>query len=311
MDEGDFDGYGRINWFKSYYPDGSIGRTITYETSSKTTRVIYKSYHKSSSRLLTPMAIGQAGWAEKIYEGKLSGANREVFNGSAEGVSFFNENGVLTNVFSAQNYEALVQKFLDKSENETWETALKRLENYWRALKELLIKDGSDIEMDCSDFFTITFEKTVSDKDILQAEKRLGIILPKSYKHFIITKGLIKFGNAQEGEQRMLHPNELQSVTHMLDPTDTGDFESYFTISKEDREKAICFFEDQHDIQYDGWIAWDCVDNNKEEKNAILHMGCKNIFDWEKQIGLSVQSKNSMDHFISDYVDILIKEREP
>ena len=310
-DDGEFDGHGKIKWFKSYYSDGSIGRSVEYDGGLKQTKVIYKSYHKQAYRLLTPLAMGAKGHAEKIYEGKLSVDNKEIFNGSAEGVSFYNENGELINTYESKNYQSLIEKFSKKKKAETWKEALERLSNYWNALKVQLVKDDVDLETECEDSFTVSFEKKVTKKDLINAEKRLGVELPESYKNFVLNEGLIKFGDVEYAEQRMLHPKELQTVEYMLDPENEGYFKSYFKTSKEKRDKIICFFLDQDDIQYDGWIAFDCINEGAVEKNIITSIGCKDIYEWEEEVAKeNKKGLNSMDQFISDYVDVLIKERE-
>jgi len=49
-----------------------------------------------------------------------------------------------------------------------------------------------------------------------------------------------------------------------------------------------------------------------KECPVIDNVGCKNIYEWEKEIGKKEITKlSSIDVFISNYVDNLIKNREP
>lgn len=311
--EGDFDQSGNINWLKTYYPDGSIGRDISYDKVSKTTKVQYRSYQESFSRLITPLSIGAKGYAEKIYEGKVSINNPEISNGSPEGVSFYNEQGEYMSTFKADNYSALIEKHTLADPHETWPEALERLNNFWLDLQALYAKDDLEIE---NDYFTVSFDKSVTPQALAEAEARLGVHFPTSYKEFVLHQGVIKFGENQGRfqniAQRMLLPHELQHVEHVLDPQGQGYFENDFELSKESRKKIICFFEDQTDIQYEGWGVFDFTQSDGNEVNVILEVGCKNIDAWETKVGKPLQENaNAMDRFISSYVNRLIAEREP
>lgn len=312
-DQGLFDEQGNIIWFKSYYPDGSIGRAIEYKEDTNLTRVRYRSYHKNYSKILTPLAIGDKGYAEKVYEGKISVDCKAIFNGAVEGVSFYNEQGVFISTYESKNYTILIEKYTQKEEAESWKMALDRLSNFELALKKQYLKD--EIEME-HDYYTISFDKSVHKEDLKKAEKRLGIHFPPSYNEFVLNYGLIKFGEKegrfQDIEQRMLHPNEIQNIGNLLDPEGEGLFDEYFTLTKEERKKVICFFKDQVDFQYEGWIAFDYTSTSNKEKKAIMEIGFKNIARWENNLGKQPnQEFNSMDKFISAYVDRLIIEREP
>ncbi len=311
--DGDFDQSSNINWLKTYYPDGSIGRDITYDKESKTTKVQYRSYHKSFSKLITPLNTGDKRYAEKIYKGKLSINNPEIHNGSPEGVSFYDEPGELLYTYNEDRYSSLIEKYTQGNVNETWQKALERLNDYWLELKALFTKDDYEIE---NDYFTVSFDKSVTKQDLEHAEARLGVQFPVSYKDFVINQGLIKFGETQGRfqniAQRMLAPHELQNIEYALDPDEKAYFEADFTLPKETRKKVICFFQDQTDIQYEGWSVFDFTLQDGVEVNVVFDVGCKNIDAWERNIGKEVRKDlNTMDHFISTYVNRLITQREP
>lgn len=173
---------------------------------------------------------------------------------------------------------------MQKKDNENWQEALQRLDKYWQALKEQLEKDGDE---NPDDYFSISFEKNVSEADLSSAEERLGISFPESYRKFALQEGLLTFGTEDPHgnyEQRMLHPEKIYAVEDMMDEDRDGSFASYFQLSKEKRDKVICFFKDQNDIQYEGWVAFDCNTELKTETNVINGIGCKNICEWEEHV---------------------------
>lgn len=309
-DEGEFDKRGNIMWYKSYYPDGSVGRHVEYDKSTKKTTARYFGYHEYYERIITPLPIGDTGYAEKIYDGKLSADNRELYNGITEGVTFYKDSGDILGTYRVENYTNLIQTYTQKPRNESWQDALKRLDDYWQALKTQLKKDGDEHP---DDYYSISCEKNVNEVDLNVAEERLGVSFPESYRNFVLEEGLLTFGTEDPHdnyEQRMLHPEKIYAVEDMLDEDRDGSFASYFQLSKEKRDKVICFFKDQNDIQYEGWAAFDCSSENAPEKNVITGVGCENIYEWEERVGKKTsKTRSSMDVFISTYVDTLIKER--
>lgn len=309
MTDGAFDNQGNIIWCKTYYPDGTVGRDIRYDEESNTTKVVYRSYHEYFSKLLTPMEIGEKGYGEKIYKGKVSITEPEISNGSTEGITFYNDNGEFLNTYSEENYTSLIEKYtLKKGEKETWQEALNRLDKCWNEIKEQYKRDTIELEYD---YFSVRFDKSVTKDDLDKAEERLGISFPISYRDFVLNHGLITFGTELwYTGQTMLPPSEIHHIEMKLDSGGGGYFEDSFSISKEKREKVICFFKDDEDIQYDGWLAFDYTIDEGDEKNVILQVGAHNIEEWEEKLGKKADKNlNSMDDFISKYVNKLLKIR--
>ena len=313
LNEGYIDKHNKIIWCKIYYPDGTIGCDIVYNKEKNQTSVTYKSYHEHYSRLITPLEIGAKGFAVKIYDGLVAVNNADLYNGSTDGVSFYNEKGEYINTYENINYESLIEKYTQHEATENWRQALERLNNYWSALQKLYTDDGIEIE---NDYFTVSFDKSVTKEGLEKAEKRLGIQFPHSYKQFVLDQGLIKFGDDQGYspaiEQKMLHPDDISNIDNALDPEGEGYYNSIYTLSEDNRKQLICFFKDQEDYQYDGWVVFDLTTAKDMECNILHGVGCKNIFEWENKVSIDVfEKQNTIDKFISAYVNILIREREP
>ena len=308
LHDGEYTREGKIIWFTSYHPNEIIGREVTYDELTNTTKVVYRSCDNPASSLITPLRDAEKGYAQKVYEGQLPYDFSDLFNGSPEGVSFFTEEGVLISIYTKENYDQLVRQYFETNKGEKWAAALLRLNNYWTALEAQLKKDNISYD----DYFSVHFTKPVSETEIGKAEERLGFLFPESYKSFITQKGLLSFGNIRDNEgkltQRMLHPNEMNTIENLLDEDNTGDFEEYYQLPKEKRVKIIAFFKDQEDIQYEGWIAFDGTDESQNECGVIDNIGCKNIAEWEKTVTKKVEEASSaMDRFVSVYVNRLIK----
>lgn len=311
LHDAEYSSRGQILWLKSYYPDGSVGRDVVYDKAKNQTTVTYRSYYKHCDWLITPLALSDERYGVKIYAGALLFNNSEIYNGSAEGVSFYRESGDLVFTSSNEPYEQLIENFSQKSANETWKEALNRLEKYSEALYQQFALEDYEAE---EDYFSVQFRTDVSQQDLAEAERRLGIQLPKSYRKFVLENGLLTFGQIETGygyAQSMLDPRELKTVDACIDPEQTGDFDKTFHLSREERSKLIVFFVDQEDGQYEGWIGFDCSNDQADECPVIDQIGYYTISDWEHKIGKGVNLPgNSMDVFVSNYVDTLIKERE-
>lgn len=292
---------------KSYYPDGSIARDASYDSQSNSTKIIYKSYHESFSGFGIPLRTGDKRYAIKTYQGKIDIDNPDFWSGADDGTSYYNENDELESTFESNNYEVLIEKYKRKNKYANWQQALERLQNYSAALKKQLEID----DFDEVDNLTVSFDKNVTASDFEKAENRLGITFPASYKAFVLENGLIKFGIREHRfgtiEQRMLHPNEILNLDDTMSNCGFKNLDEYVAIKLEDRKKIICFFRDQEDAQYNGWIAFDCSSKEYKECNLIFGIGLEMFDVFDDKIGKSVnQEFTTIDLFINEYVEYLV-----
>ncbi len=99
-------------------------------------------------------------------------------------------------------------------ENETAEQALERLKQVVEIIKkneslDEILDDAEGYREYLDDFILPYSRKTkdmVTEEQIKAEEERLGIVLPVSYKKFILKYGLIKFGKNNRSERKMIFP---------------------------------------------------------------------------------------------------------
>ncbi|WP_219011097.1 SMI1/KNR4 family protein [Aquimarina litoralis] len=162
-------------------------------------------------------------------------------------------------------------------EGETAKEALNRLEKIIEIIQKEQLKVSS-VPIDLSKSKPFFFQKITVD-EIVGAENKLGVKFPPSYKDFIMTCGLFKLGSENQNYSRLLHPNEIGTLSIALEIDWDISWNSYNPNSKTIMDKIYYFAMGDEDLQ----LCWyHCFDYNTiNEKTKEVMVLDFNQSDWE------------------------------
>ncbi len=133
--------------------------------------------------------------------------------------------------------KAFEEKYYD-FENMSFEDQIQKLNNFIDQVIEIHPEMQGDLEK----FSRPTFFSKVEKTDILEAEKRLGVQLPESYKTFLLQNGLFKIGAESGYKGRFVHPRDLRTVEQILRDDWLVDLSKYEGLKdKVSKHIFVCF----------------------------------------------------------------------
>ncbi len=144
-------------------------------------------------------------------------------------------------------------------------------------LVDHVLKEVGD-EFDFFAGFKPVFIENIKEEDLEEAEKRLNLEFPPSYKKFVIDHGLFKIGEEKQSEFRLLPPQEIGRLSDGLEKDWGVDWTKFPARNKEIMDKIIYFSLGDEELQ----IVWYyCFDyNTLNPETGEVELISFNQHDW-------------------------------
>jgi len=187
-------------------------------------------------------------------------------------------NAAFSEIIQSEEFTNFLKKndlasFVTGAVGETAEDALGRLSSF--------LKLNFDDDRDEIKRFDVKFNGRVKKSILAQAEERLAIQFPPSYRAFILEKGLFQFGMWNDYESCLLAPNEMRTLHDELEAQWHPGFLEMDEVQLEATKQLICFSYGDEGLQAVWYYCFDKRSRNPETGEMSVYSFCQDewIFD--------------------------------